>query len=69
MGFEEPGEEEESEHDAGGPVEDLERERRGERRVRIGLGFAAGLLQYLRKPDWPEEPERVSPRKTVLRAV
>jgi succinoglycan biosynthesis protein ExoA len=34
-----------------------------------GLGFAAGLVQYLRKPDWPEQPERVPPRKVVLRAV
>ena len=34
-----------------------------------GAGFAAGLWQYLRKPDWPAEPERVSARKPVLRAV
>jgi succinoglycan biosynthesis protein ExoA len=34
-----------------------------------GLGFAAGLVQYLRKPDWPEQPERVPPRKVVLRAI
>jgi glycosyltransferase involved in cell wall biosynthesis len=34
-----------------------------------GIGFAAGLVQYLRKPDWPEEPERVPSRKPVLRAV
>jgi len=34
-----------------------------------GAGFAAGLLQYLRKPDWPDEPERVPPRKGHLRAV
>ena len=34
-----------------------------------GLGFAAGLVQYLRKPDWPDEPERVGPRKAHLRAV
>jgi succinoglycan biosynthesis protein ExoA len=33
-----------------------------------GVGFAAGLLQYLRKPDWPAEPERI-PRKATLRAV
>jgi len=32
-------------------------------------GFAAGLWQYLRKPDWPAEPERVAPRKVQLRAV
>jgi len=34
-----------------------------------GVGFAAGLLQYFRKPDWPAEPARVPPRKVVLRAV
>jgi succinoglycan biosynthesis protein ExoA len=34
-----------------------------------GIGFAAGLVQYSRKPDWPEEPERVGPRKAHLRAV
>jgi glycosyltransferase involved in cell wall biosynthesis len=34
-----------------------------------GVGFAAGLVQYLRKPDWPAEPERVMPKKVVLRAV
>jgi glycosyltransferase involved in cell wall biosynthesis len=33
-----------------------------------GVGFAAGLLQYLRKPDWAAEPERV-PRRVTLRAV
>lgn len=33
-----------------------------------GVGFAAGLLQYLRKPDWAAEPERVAKRAT-LRAV
>lgn len=33
-----------------------------------GIGFASGLWQYLRKPDW-HEPERVPPRKVVLRAV
>ena len=32
-------------------------------------GFAAGLWQYLRTPDWPAEPERVAPRKAQLRAV
>jgi succinoglycan biosynthesis protein ExoA len=36
--------------------------------VAHGVGFAAGLLQYLRKPDW-SEPERITPRKVVLRAV
>jgi glycosyltransferase involved in cell wall biosynthesis len=34
-----------------------------------GVGFAAGLWQYLRSPDWPDQPERVPPRKTQLRAV
>jgi succinoglycan biosynthesis protein ExoA len=33
-----------------------------------GVGFAAGLLQYLRNPDWPAEPERIAKRVT-LRAV
>jgi succinoglycan biosynthesis protein ExoA len=33
-----------------------------------GIGFAAGLLRYLRKPDWPAEPERIAKRVT-LRAV
>jgi len=33
-----------------------------------GVGFAAGLLQYLRKPDWAAQPERVAKRAT-LRAV
>ena len=34
-----------------------------------GLGFASGLVRYLRNPDWPDEPERVPPRKAHLRAV
>ncbi len=34
-----------------------------------GIGFAAGLLRYLRKPDWPDEPERVPPLRGHLRAV
>ena len=34
-----------------------------------GVGFAAGLFQYLRKPDWPAEPERIPPKRVVLRAV
>jgi cellulose synthase/poly-beta-1,6-N-acetylglucosamine synthase-like glycosyltransferase len=34
-----------------------------------GVGFAAGLWQYLRHPDWPAEPERIPPRKAHLRAV
>jgi len=33
-----------------------------------GAGFAAGLLRYLRRPDWPAEPERIAKRVT-LRAV
>jgi succinoglycan biosynthesis protein ExoA len=36
--------------------------------VSHGVGFAAGLLRYLRKPDWPAEPERIAKRVT-LRAV
>jgi cellulose synthase/poly-beta-1,6-N-acetylglucosamine synthase-like glycosyltransferase len=34
-----------------------------------GAGFAAGIWQYLRHPDWPAEPERVPPRKAQLRAI
>ncbi len=37
--------------------------------VSHGLGVAAGFLRYLRKPDWPAEPERVGPKRTHLRAV
>ena len=37
--------------------------------VSHGVGFAAGLVQYLRRPDWPAEPERVPPRKVQLRAI
>jgi len=33
-----------------------------------GIGFASGLLRYLRKPDWPAEPERIA-RRVTLRAV
>jgi len=33
-----------------------------------GVGFAAGLIQYLRKPDWPAQAERIAKRVT-LRAV
>jgi succinoglycan biosynthesis protein ExoA len=36
--------------------------------VSHGVGFAAGLVQYLRTPDWPAEPERVA-KKVTLRAV
>jgi cellulose synthase/poly-beta-1,6-N-acetylglucosamine synthase-like glycosyltransferase len=34
-----------------------------------GVGFAAGLLHYLRSPDWPDEPERVPARRPALRAI
>ncbi len=38
--------------------------------VSHGAGFAAGLWQYLRQPDWPDEPELVPPaRRSHLRAV
>jgi len=37
--------------------------------VSHGIGFAAGLWQYLRSPDWPDEPDRVGPKKVQLRAV
>ncbi len=37
--------------------------------VSHGVGFAAGLFRYLRKPDWPEQPERIGPRRAHLRAV
>ena len=37
--------------------------------VSHGIGFAAGLWQYLRQPDWPDEPERIGPKKAQLRAV
>jgi glycosyltransferase involved in cell wall biosynthesis len=33
-----------------------------------GVGFAAGLLQYLRSPDWAPEPERIA-KKVTLRAI
>jgi glycosyltransferase involved in cell wall biosynthesis len=33
-----------------------------------GVGFASGLLHYLRSPDWPAEPERIA-KKVTLRAV
>lgn len=36
--------------------------------VSHGVGFAAGLLRYLRAPDWPAEPERIA-RRVTLRAV
>ena len=34
-----------------------------------GAGFAAGLVQYLRKRDWPDEPERIGPRRSQLHAI
>ncbi len=34
-----------------------------------GIGVAAGFWQYLRNPDWPDEPERVGPRVPHLRAI
>lgn len=34
-----------------------------------GIGVAAGLLKYLRNPDWQAEPELVPLRKPALRAV
>jgi cellulose synthase/poly-beta-1,6-N-acetylglucosamine synthase-like glycosyltransferase len=34
-----------------------------------GAGFASGLWKYLRRPDWPDAPERVAPRGAQLRAV
>lgn len=37
--------------------------------VSHGLGFAAGLWQYLRSPDWTTEPERLDPKPVRLRAV
>jgi hypothetical protein len=37
--------------------------------VSHGIGVAAGLWQYLRNPDWPDDPERVPPRRAHLHAV
>jgi len=34
-----------------------------------GIGFATGLLHYLRNPDWPDDPEKLSPKKPILRAI
>ncbi len=34
-----------------------------------GVGFAAGLVRYLRDRDWPAEPERVASRLPHLRAI
>ena len=30
--------------------------------VSHGLGFAAGLVRYATRPDWPERPHRLAPR-------
>ncbi len=37
--------------------------------VSHGVGFAAGLVRYLRDPDWRCEPERIARRRAHLRAV
>jgi succinoglycan biosynthesis protein ExoA len=37
--------------------------------VAHGIGFASGLVRYVRARDWPAEPDRVPARKTHLRAV
>lgn len=37
--------------------------------VSHGVGFAAGLWQYLRRPEWPAEPARLEPKPVRLRAV
>ncbi|HTR49291.1 MAG TPA: glycosyltransferase family 2 protein [Kofleriaceae bacterium] len=37
--------------------------------VSHGAGFAAGLARYVRRPDWPAEPERVPRRRVHLRAI
>ena len=34
-----------------------------------GAGFAAGLWQYLRSPNWPDEPERIATRRAHLHAI
>ena len=34
-----------------------------------GIGFATGLWHYLRHRDWPDEPDKIAPKKPVLRAV
>ncbi len=37
--------------------------------VSHGVGVAAGFIKYLMKPDWPAEPERVTSKKPILRAI
>jgi hypothetical protein len=37
--------------------------------VAHGVGFASGLLRYLRAPDWSSDPERVPARRAHLHAV
>jgi glycosyltransferase involved in cell wall biosynthesis len=37
--------------------------------VAHGVGFAAGLVHYLRAPDWADEPERIPSKKAQLRIV
>jgi len=37
--------------------------------VSHAAGFWSGLAQYLRKPDWRDEPERIPAEKPILRAV
>ncbi|MBA3456227.1 MAG: hypothetical protein H0T42_24215, partial [Deltaproteobacteria bacterium] len=32
-------------------------------------GFWAGLIQYLRAPDWTSEQELISTKRAVLRAI
>jgi succinoglycan biosynthesis protein ExoA len=34
-----------------------------------GIGVAAGFIQYIMKPDWPDEPERIGPKQPHLRAI
>jgi len=61
VGFEEPGCEKQSGHDAGRPVEDQQRESRGQSWRRIGLGFAEDDAAYERDGGGErEEPESVN---------
>jgi cellulose synthase/poly-beta-1,6-N-acetylglucosamine synthase-like glycosyltransferase len=34
-----------------------------------GVGFASGLLKYLRKPDWPASPELLGGKQPHLKAI
>jgi hypothetical protein len=34
-----------------------------------GIGFAAGLLRYLRNPDWSHEHDRLDARRAHLKVV